>query len=62
MRTALVSLAVAVAAVSLASCGSSDDEGGRPPAADSSVFPVTVTHRLGTTTVPTQPRRIASSG
>jgi iron complex transport system substrate-binding protein len=62
MRAALVSLAVAVAAVSLASCGSGDDEGGRPPAADSSVFPVTVTHRLGTTTVPAPPRRIAVVG
>jgi iron complex transport system substrate-binding protein len=62
MRAAIVVLAVALAGSSLMSCGSGEESGGRPSATRSSVFPLTVTHRLGTTTVPARPRRIAVVG
>jgi ABC-type Fe3+-hydroxamate transport system substrate-binding protein len=70
MRSTRTALA-ALLALLVAGCGSSD--GDAPPAATrSSAFPVTVTHRLGTTTVPPvytdaaldgrAPRSIAASG
>jgi iron complex transport system substrate-binding protein len=62
MRPAIVAFAVALAVTSLTSCSSGDDDVSRPPAARSSSFPLTVTHRLDTTTVPAKPRRIAVVG
>jgi iron complex transport system substrate-binding protein len=60
-------LIVLLAAVSLAACGSDDE---RPSAAGegttrtepAAVFPVTVEHRFGSTTVPTAAERIAVVG
>lgn len=52
----------------LTACGSDDDEssGATPdagkPAADGGVFPVSVEHRFGTTTVPEEPQRVVSVG
>jgi iron complex transport system substrate-binding protein len=61
MRSIRAALAALLALLAVAGCGSSD--GDAPPAAtQSSAFPVTVTHRLGTTTVPAEPRRIAVVG
>jgi len=61
MRSIGAALAARLALLAVAGCGSSD--GDAPPAAtQSSVFPVSVTHRLGTTTVPAEPRRIAVVG
>jgi iron complex transport system substrate-binding protein len=62
MRSIRPALAALLALAALAGCGSSDDGGAPPAATRSSVFPVTVTHRLGTTTVPAEPRRIAVVG
>jgi iron complex transport system substrate-binding protein len=62
MRSIRAALAALLALAALAGCGSSDDGGAPPAATRSSVFPVTVTHRLGATTVPAEPRRIAVVG
>jgi iron complex transport system substrate-binding protein len=62
MRSIRAALAALLALVALAGCGSSDDGGAPPAAIRSSVFPVTVAHRFGTTTVPAAPRRIAVVG
>ena len=51
----------------LSACGSDDDTTGAGSDASSgataaSVFPVTVTHKFGTTTVPSAPKRVVSVG
>jgi iron complex transport system substrate-binding protein len=61
MRSIRAALAALLALLAVAGCGSSDGDA-PPPASQSSAFPVTVTHRLGTTTVPAEPRRIAVVG
>jgi iron complex transport system substrate-binding protein len=61
MRSIRTFAAVAAVAV-LAGCGSGETTPTAAPEADRGAFPVTVTHRFGTTTVPARPRRIAVVG
>ena len=62
----LTPLAVVVAALALAACGSDDDTGGQPgaaqPSATKSAFPVTVEHKFGTTTIESEPKRVVTVG
>jgi iron complex transport system substrate-binding protein len=62
VRTPLALLAALLVAVTLAACG--DDDGGAAdttaPAADGAVYPVTVEHAHGTTTLEARPERIVS--
>ena len=60
-RTALVT-AAATAAALLAACGGEGDAGEAAASSGASVFPVTVEHKFGETTVPSDPRRIAVIG
>ncbi|BAL90510.1 putative iron(III)/siderophore ABC transporter substrate-binding protein [Actinoplanes missouriensis 431] len=57
-------LALTLTAGALAACGSSDDETATPDAGSSGAaagaFPVTVTHKLGTTTLEKSPERIVA--
>lgn len=61
MRRSLVrkSMALAAAALVMASCGSASDDASSEPEGDS-VFPVSVEHAYGTTTITEKPERIAT--
>jgi iron complex transport system substrate-binding protein len=62
----LTTLAVALAALALAACGSDDDAGGQSsgaqPSATRSAFPVTVQHKFGSTTIESAPKRVVTVG
>ena len=57
----LLALTLTLAAIG---CGSDDDDGaaGAKPTASSSAFPVKITHALGITTIPAEPKRIVVVG
>jgi iron complex transport system substrate-binding protein len=58
----LAGVVAAVAAVALTACGSDTDEPAAtaPSAAAGDTFPVSITHALGTTTIPAKPVRVAT--
>ena len=62
LRRAALVAAAATAAALVAACGGDDDAGGTAASSGASVFPVTVEHKFGETTVPSDPQRIAVIG
>jgi iron complex transport system substrate-binding protein len=66
-RGLLLGTAGTVAALGLAACGSSGDDGGSSATATATstspgAFPVTVKHALGSTTIPSAPKRVVTYG
>jgi iron complex transport system substrate-binding protein len=65
-RGLLLGAAGTAAALGLAACGSDDDSGagsaGGGKAAGAGAFPVTVKHALGSTTIPSAPKRVVTYG
>lgn len=65
IRSFLLAALAAAAALALAACGSSDQgasASGAAPSAEPGTFPARATHRFGTTTVPSEPKRIVIVG
>jgi len=60
VSTTIATFTVALAATMLAACGSTEPE--PTPSADDPAFPVTVEHRLGSTTIPARPERVLTVG
>ncbi|MFA1550433.1 ABC transporter substrate-binding protein [Actinomadura chokoriensis] len=66
MRTMMRSLAVTAALVlslgAVAACGDDEPAGGSPGGEAAGAFPVTITHKLGTTKIDSAPKRIVALG
>lgn len=65
VRRTIAGSAIAVAMLAVAACGGGSTEAPTttaPPAASGDSFPVTITHKFGTTTVPAAPTRIVALG
>ncbi|WP_067802651.1 ABC transporter substrate-binding protein [Actinomadura formosensis] len=66
MRTMMRRLAITAALVlslgTAAACGGGEPAGGSPGGGSAGAFPVTITHRLGTTTIESAPKRIVALG
>lgn len=66
MRTMMRRLAITAALVlslgTAAACGDGEPPGGSPGGGSAGAFPVTITHRLGTTTIESAPKRIVALG
>ena len=58
----LTPLAVVLAALALAACGSDEESGGAPSSTATTAFPVTVRHKFGTTTIEREPKRVVTVG
>jgi iron complex transport system substrate-binding protein len=61
LRNVVAAATAALLAVALAACGGNGTTGATTPApVDAAAFPVTIPHKLGTTTIPAEPKRIVA--